>query len=607
MDEDKRVVSPAAIRRVLSGYFRQYKLHPGYTVISLLIPAIGSILIFFVPPLMVGKIINIFIAQGSITLESVIELIGIFGGSWFLGEVCWRIGLYTLTVLETWAFNDLGRESFQLLAERDYEFYASHFVGSLTKKGLAYARNFEVFTDTLTLNVATSLIPTIFAVIVMWGYSPWIPLALIGWIVVAVIGGLPLIRRRARLVALRHEAGSKMSGRLSDILTNMLAIKSFAAEKQELSSFGKFVNDFAQKFKKAADYHTFRLDMVLAPIYILANVTGLVLVIFMAQKLSLPAGTVVVVFAYYMQVSRFCWEINRIYRNIEASIGESAEFTQLILNPPIIADTPGAKRLRVTNAHIRFGNVDFRYHDTGRKRPAFFRHFNLDVSGCQRIGLVGPSGGGKTTITKLLLRFIDVESGVVTIDGQPINQVTQNSLREAIAYVPQESMLFHRTLSENIAYGVKRATEKEIIKAAKLAHAHEFIVSLPQGYKTMVGERGVKLSGGQRQRVAIARAILKNAPILILDEATSSLDSESEKYIQDGLKTLMKGKTVMVIAHRLSTIRHLDRIVVLDKGRVVQDGTHDQLIKQKGLYAKLWKHQSGGFVGEPASATRNVS
>jgi ATP-binding cassette subfamily B protein len=214
------------------------------------------------------------------------------------------------------------------------------------------------------------------------------------------------------------------------------------------------------------------------------------------------------------------------------------------------------------------------------------------------VGLVGPSGSGKTTITKLLLRFVEPELGSITIDDQSIRSVSQTSLRAVIAYVPQEPLLFHRSLFQNIAYGTEGATKEQVVNAAKLARSDEFIRTLPHAYETLVGERGIKLSGGQRQRVAIARAILKNAPILILDEATSSLDSESEKYIQEGLWELMKNKTAIVIAHRLSTIRHLDRIVVLEQGKIVQDGTHEDLIEQDGLYAQLWRHQSGGFLEE---------
>ncbi len=223
--------------------------------------------------------------------------------------------------------------------------------------------------------------------------------------------------------------------------------------------------------------------------------------------------------------------------------------------------------------------------------------FNLKINSGEKIALIGPSGGGKTTLVKLLMRFLDIQKGEITIDGQNIAAATQDSLRRNIAFVPQEPILFHRTLRENIGYAKPGATEQEIIKAAKLAHAHEFISSFPQGYETLVGERGIKLSGGERQRVAIARAILKDAPILVLDEATSSLDSESEHYIQDALKNLMQGKTVIVIAHRLSTIMQMDRIVVLEQGKITEEGKHEELLKmQQGTYQKLWQIQAGGFA-----------
>ncbi len=227
-----------------------------------------------------------------------------------------------------------------------------------------------------------------------------------------------------------------------------------------------------------------------------------------------------------------------------------------------------------------------------------FKNLNVTIKPGERVGLAGRSGGGKTTLTKLLLRFADVTKGRITIDGQDIAMVTQESLRQNIAYVPQEPYLFHRSLRENVAYGQSNATDKQIIEACKKAHALEFIEKLPNGLNTTVGERGVKLSGGQRQRIAIARAILKDAPILLLDEATSALDSESEHLIQQSLTELMKGRTAIVIAHRLSTIQKMDRIIVLDNGVITEEGPHAELITNKGTYAQLWAHQSGGFIEE---------
>jgi ABC-type multidrug transport system fused ATPase/permease subunit len=273
-------------------------------------------------------------------------------------------------------------------------------------------------------------------------------------------------------------------------------------------------------------------------------------------------------------------------------VADANEMTEILHTPHEIQDAPGALKLKVAKGQIEMKDVTFSY----ETNAPVFKKFNLLISAGQRAAIIGPSGGGKSTIVKLLLRFVDIQGGEILIDGQNISKVTQESLRANIALVPQEPILFHRSLMENIRYGKAGAGDKEVIAAAKLAHADEFISKFKEGYKTYVGERGVKLSGGERQRVAIARAILKNAPILVLDEATSSLDSESEHFIQDALKNLMKGKTVIVIAHRLSTIMQMDRIIVLENGVITESGKHEELLKaREGTYQRLWHIQAGGF------------
>ena len=258
-----------------------------------------------------------------------------------------------------------------------------------------------------------------------------------------------------------------------------------------------------------------------------------------------------------------------------------------------IQDNQDAKPLNVTAGEIAFKNVHFSY--SGEK---IFEDMDFVIKPNQKIGLLGPSGAGKSTLVSLLLRLFDIQDGEITIDGQNIKSVSQESLRSKIAVIPQDTSLFHRSLADNIRYGCLNATDEDVIAAAKQAYAHEFIEQLPDGYNTMVGERGIKLSGGQRQRIAIARAILKNAPILLLDEATSALDSESEMHIQQSLENLMENKTVIAIAHRLSTISRLDRLIVMNNGEIVEDGTHDSLLKAKRHYAKLWNMQSGGFIDD---------
>lgn len=595
---EKPTITRRAVRQVLLDYWQQYKKHPWQTVFGLSLPAIGSIFIFFIPPLIIAGLINTFAAQGGISLQSAGGSIALLGASWLFGEGLWRLGIHIIIKLESRGISELGKEAFRRLSARDYDFYANNFVGSLTKQANAFSRGFEIFTDTLNFNIINNIFPTIFAVIILWHYSPAIPLVLLALMAIAFSIGIPIVRQRSKLVAKRHAAASRVSGRMSDAVTNILAVKSFAREEAEQKGFGRYVDDYTDAYKATFNYQNLRFDMAMSPLYVGTNVIGLITAIFFVHQLGLQAGVIVLVFTYFSSITRIFWEMNRIYRNIEAAVSEAAEFTQLMLDPPKVQDAVDARTLEIRESVIEFKGVSFAYGHGTEGEEMFLKDFDLKINGGQKIGLVGPSGSGKTTITKLLLRFIDLQSGSISIDGQDISKVTQTSLREAIAYVPQEPLLFHRSLLENIAYGNEGATEVDIRAAAKLARSDEFILELPHGYESLVGERGIKLSGGQRQRVAIARALLKRAPILVLDEATSSLDSESEKYIQEGLRELMKGRTALVIAHRLSTIKHLDRIIVLSEGRIVQDGTHDELIRQKGLYATLWSHQSGEFLEE---------
>jgi ATP-binding cassette subfamily B protein len=288
------------------------------------------------------------------------------------------------------------------------------------------------------------------------------------------------------------------------------------------------------------------------------------------------------------------FEFNQIYRRLESSMTEAAQFTELLLTPPTVRDPVSPEPLRVTAADVRFEQVVFA-HDGG---APLFTGLDLTVGNGEKIGLVGRSGGGKSTLTKLLLRLMDVHGGRILIGGQDISRISQADLRSLISYVPQDPAMFHRTLRENIAFGRPDASEAEIRRAAEAAHVTEFVDGLPDGFGTIVGERGIKLSGGQRQRVALARAILRDAPILLLDEATSALDSESEVLVQHALWQLMEGRTALVVAHRLSTVARMDRLVVLDGGRIVEQGSHAELLAARGSYAALWEHQSGGFLDD---------
>ena len=307
---------------------------------------------------------------------------------------------------------------------------------------------------------------------------------------------------------------------------------------------------------------------------------------------KISAGLFVLVQSYTVTIGQHFWDLGKASTKFTKSYSDMREMVDIFKKIPDVLDPENPEQARIKEGNISIKDISFNYPGG----ISVFEKFSLDIRSGEKVGLVGHSGSGKSTITKLLMRFVDISSGEILIDGQNIRNITQDDLHKNISYISQEPILFHRSIRENIAYSYPEATEDEIISSAKKAHAHEFITSLPHGYDTMVGERGVKLSGGERQRVAIARAMLKPAPILILDEATSSLDSISESYIQDAFNELMKGKTSIVIAHRLSTVQKMDRIIVLDKGKVIEEGTHKELLAKDGLYADLWNHQTGGFL-----------
>jgi ATP-binding cassette subfamily B protein len=376
----------------------------------------------------------------------------------------------------------------------------------------------------------------------------------------------------------------------------MDAVRAYAAERREAVEHRRRVAESRRLTLRSWDYHNLRIDMLVAPISVLAGVAGLLLALVVASRPGGPGvEAVVVVVVYFAQANTILFEFNQIYRGLERAVTEAAQFTELLLEGPKVLDRELPEPLAARPRDVRLEGVRFTH--AGQTEP-LFDGLDLSVAAGERVGLVGRSGGGKTTVIRLLLRLMDIQGGRIRIGGQDITALSQTDLRGLIAYVPQDPVMFHRTLRENIAFGRPDATDAGIRAAAAAAHVQEFVEDLPQGFDTLVGERGVKLSGGQRQRVAIARAILRDAPILLLDEATSALDSESEAHIQQALWTLMEGRTAIAVAHRLSTVAGMDRLVVLDHGRVAEQGTHAELLALGGGYADLWRRQSGGFLTE---------
>jgi ATP-binding cassette subfamily B protein len=429
---------------------------------------------------------------------------------------------------------------------------------------------------------------------------------LLGMLLVTFAMIYPFILRRRQLVDVREVASNRLAGHVADSISNAETVRAFAREREEAAIHARNVGDYGAKTLRSWDYQTLRVDTLTSPMYVLTNTLGLIIALATSRGTGVDLEAVFITFSYYSTTTRVMWAFNRIYRNLEGSLTDAAQFAELLLDPPAVVDAQTADRFAPADYGVELRSVGFRY---SPKQPLLFDDFSLSIEPGAKVGLVGRSGGGKTTLTRILLRFADIERGEILIGGQRIDRVPQAELRGVIGYVPQDPSMFHRTIADNIRIGSPRASDAEVRQAARFAHAAEFIEELPDGYQTLVGERGVKLSGGQRQRVAIARAILKNAPILILDEATSSLDSESEALIQDALWTLMTNRTAIVIAHRLSTIRRMDELIVLERGKIIEKGSHESLLANVGTYASLWAHQSGGFLPtsdleEPAKEAR---
>jgi len=579
---------------VLRRYFAQVTRRPWLAVPALLLPGFGDALIFYAPPLVVARLLGAFARDEQLSARELTPYVLTFAGLWLAGEVIWRIALLLMSRTEIRAMESLYIEAMDELLAKDVSFFHDNFAGSLTKRSLGYARRFENIFDVLCFSVSANVIPMVLVAVVLWSYSPILIAVLLGMMVATFAVVYPLIRRRQKLVDVREAASNVLAGHVADSLANAEAVRAFAREPEEARIHTHNVLDLGAKTMRSWDYQTLRVDTVTAPLYVLTNTLGLVVALATSGSSGASLEAVFITFSYYTAATRVMWDFNRIYRNVESALTDAAQFTELLLEPPLVVDAAPPDRFAPRDFSVELRNITFGYSPA---RPPLFDDLSLRIEAGTKVGFVGRSGGGKTTLTRLLLRFSDLDSGEILIGGQPIHLVPQSALRQAIGYVPQDPSMFHRSVADNIRFGRPDASDADVRHAAHLAHAAEFIEALPDGYQTLVGERGVKLSGGQRQRVAIARAFLKNAPILVLDEATSSLDSESEAVIQAALWTLMEGRTAIVIAHRLSTVRRMDRLVVLERGQIVEQGSHDALLKDGGIYAGLWARQSGGFLG----------
>lgn len=582
----------SSVKSVLRVYGRVILRYP-WMLLLVFIGVIGMQASNVAAPLYMRQLFNT-LAHNAPSVEVLPQLFGIITMIALWWGILWlsnRIEHFTNLRLIARVMADLITKTFGYLIDHSYNFFISNFAGSLTHKVNKFTRSFQTMYEGIIITFFPSLLFVLGAVVVLYLRHPLLGIALGLWIIFFILFQIWVTNLRQPLRRVRAEADTQITATLADAIGNQSTIQLFSGTRYERGRFGNVVELWRKAGVRSwtADAYIWSgIGLLMMGIEIGLLYAAVVL----WQQGLLEVGDFVLIQAYLLTLFERLVAIQNDLRRFFDAFADAGEMVAILEKTHDIKDKPGAKKLRVAGGEVWFDDVTFGFH-----ADSILKHFNLRVTGGERVALVGPSGAGKSTITKLLLRLYDVKSGEIKIDGQNIANVTQESLRNAIAFVPQEPILFHRTLRDNIRYGRRDATDAEVVEAAKKAHCHEFIEKLPLKYETYVGERGIKLSGGERQRVAIARAILKNAPILVLDEATSSLDSESESLIQDALEVLMQKKTVLVIAHRLSTIMKMDRIVVMEEGRVVATGTHLELVNQPGLYQKLWSIQAGGFIG----------
>ncbi len=504
-------------------------------------------------------------------------------------KIIWRISGF---VGSRWATSARATARHALTAYvtlHSRSYFSDRFAGSIANKISRGANGMVDMVDQLLWRFSELVVFSIVSFVIAFSTHVILAWIFLAWLVSVVAFNVYFVRKRVPLASQAQKLETALTGSTVDLLTNITTMQEYARRVYEIDRLRSLIDE--RRLAGVRNWHFG--ERILVSNNILQVIFGSVMVYVAVQFFSagtISPGDIVLVVSIIFNIEHLFQTLGSELNKFAEVWGEIKESLEEIIEPLEIPDQPDAKELKVSRGGIELKNVTFSYGDA-----PVFENLSLRILPGERVGLVGRSGAGKSTLVRVLLHHHVLDLGTIEIDGTDIAEVTQESLRRAIAVVPQEPLLFHRTIAENISYGKTDATQKEIEKAARLAHAHEFIERLTDGYKSLVGERGIKLSGGERQRVAIARAILKNAPILLLDEATASLDSESEVEIQKALHELMQGKTVIAIAHRLSTLREMDRIIVLERGEVVQDGTHDALVGQPGIYAELWNHQVGGF------------
>ena len=592
-------VSSKTAKRILRFYWQRASAYPAYLVVLAIFAPIAIIFSNTLAPLVLARVLQ-RLSTGDYALGEPWESFGsdiiiYLAITLSANLVLWRIVDMTVWKLEGKIQKDLAQIVYSHLIDQSADFHANHFGGSLVSQNNKFLSSYIRIADTTVFGVLPLTITTISAAVILFSRTPIVSVSLILFAIIYIAVSLKVSAPVRRRGAKHASQESKQTGYLADSITNAMAIKSFAGESNEKNIFSATTERTRGTLLKLMSSHQKQM-LYFGSMSSMITAGSLALAVVSVVNFRADIAIVFLIFNYTTNiVSQLFTFSNQSLRNYNRAIGDASEMMTILDTNPEVIDPAKPEDGAIHRGSIKFENVSFAHKGAD---DAIFKNLSLHIKTGEKVGLVGHSGSGKTTFTRLLLRFSDVQKGRITIDGQNIAKITQNDLRRAIAYVPQEPLLFHRTIAENIGYSNPDAPPDTISAVARQANAAEFIEKLPTGYETLVGERGIKLSGGQRQRIAIARAMLKNAPILVLDEATSALDSESEGLIQDALWKLMEGRTAIVIAHRLSTIQRMDRIIVMDKGKIVEEGTHKELARKGGVYAKLWEKQSGGFLEE---------
>jgi len=582
------------IKKTLKYYLKaslKYKMAGFFIIFSIITASFVSVII----PLYYKKFLDLISVAGadkSLAIPDLIHVLIYIIILNVLAWIGWRIATFTASYFQPKVEADLNNLSFAYLQKHSFVFFNNNFVGSLVKRVKWFSKAFIIISDIIFWKFLPLLIGLTVIITVLFSRNIYLGWAVVGWLVLFLTVNLFFTKYKLKYDIQRSEKESETTAVLADTITNHNNIRLFGGYKRELKNFASVIEQL-RKIKKFTWNLSDIFEAIQSFMMIAFDVALMYLAMRLWQKGVLTVGDFILLQAYLINMFHRTWDFGKNIRKMYEALADAEEMTVILNTPHEVQDTLKAKKLSVTKGEIEFKNVDFYY----RKTRRVFKNFNLNIRAGERIALVGPSGAGKTTVIKLLMRMHDVSNGEVLVDNQNITKVTQESLRSNVSLVPQNPILFHRTLMDNIRYGKPASTNQEIIAASKKAHCHEFVMKFSDKYDTYVGERGIKLSGGERQRVAIARAILRNSPILILDEATSSLDSASEALIQDAIDKLMKNKTVIVIAHRLSTIRKMDRIIFIDEGKIIEQGTHNELLaKPNSRYKELWNIQAGNFI-----------